>query len=55
LEGFGVGFSSFLDQIENKAKMPLQKYVAPKDDYNFNKDEFEVAISEGQLEAENSD
>lgn len=35
--------------------MPLQKYVAPKDDYDFNKDEFEVAISEGQLAAENSD
>ena len=35
--------------------MPVQKYVAPKDDYDFNKDEFEVAISEGQLVAENSD
>ena len=55
LEGFGLGFSSFLDQIESKAKMPLLKYEAPKDDYDFNKDELEVALSEGQLEADNSD
>lgn len=48
MEGFGRGFMSFIDSIERKAKN--FDYKPPSDDYDFNKPEFEVAISEGQLE-----
>lgn len=47
LEGFGLGFMEFLDSIEGKIKM--QAYQVPKDDYKFNKPEFEVAIGESDL------
>jgi hypothetical protein len=36
-------------------KQPLSKYVKPKDDYDFNKDENEVAMSEGELGSNDSD
>ena len=49
-EGLGLGFMSFLDDIENIAKVNVKEYKAPKDDYMFNKDEFEVAIGESDLE-----
>ena len=50
-EGFGIGFTSFLDSIDQKVKQGLNQYKPPSDDYDFNKDEFEVAPSEGELEA----
>ena len=55
MEGFGLGFSSFLDQIEKKVKLPVTKYAPPKDDYDFNKEEHEVAIGEDELQANDSD
>lgn len=49
MEGFGVGFMSFLDSVDKKAKMDLKKYKAPviEEEYDFLKDEMEVALSEG--------
>jgi len=30
-------------------KLPVKQYAPPKEDYDFNKDENEVAIDEAQL------
>lgn len=35
--------------------MPVQKYAPPKDDYDFNKEENEVAIGEEELAIDSSD
>ena len=50
-EGFGIGFMSFLDQIETKTKLNAREYQKPKGEYDFNNDEFEVAMEEGDLVA----
>ncbi len=46
MEGFGKGFMNFLDEVESKVKMPIIKYKKPET-YDFLKDEYEVALSEG--------
>ena len=49
-EGLGLGFMSFLDDIEKKAKLKVKDYTKPDEEYKFNDPEFEVAPSEGELE-----
>lgn len=49
MEGFGLGFMSFLDTVEDKVKMSKDQYKVPKDDYKFNNPEFEVAPGESDL------
>ena len=49
-EGLGLGFMSFLDDIEAKAKQQITEYSRPDEDYKFNNPEFELAPSEGELE-----
>ena len=48
MEGFGKGFITFLDSLDKKVKQNIDKYS--KQDYDFLKDEFEVALDEGALE-----
>lgn len=50
LEGYGLGFMSFLDSIEGKAKLKMESYKQPKEDYKFNQPEYEVAVGESELE-----
>ena len=49
-EGLGLGFMSFLDDIEKKARLNVEEYEMPEDDYKFNKKEFEVAAGESDLD-----
>ena len=53
-EGFGIGFMDFLDGVEKHAKMERKLFKPPKE-YTFNNLEDDVAISEGALEAQESD
>lgn len=48
MEGFGMGFMDYLDNLNRKVKMDVSKYSQPEE-YDFLKDENEVAMSEGEL------
>ena len=49
-EGMGLGFMSFLDDIDGKARLDINEYTAPKDEYKFNQKEFETALGESDIE-----
>ena len=49
-EGMGLGFMSFLDDIDGKARLDINEYIAPKDEYKFNQKEFETALGESDIE-----
>ena len=49
LQGFGLGFMSFLDGIDKKVKMSADKYVVPDKEYKFNDPDYEVAPGESDL------
>ena len=49
-EGLGMGFMDFLDDIEVNASKKISDFQVPKEEYKFNKKEFEVALGESDFE-----
>jgi len=50
MEGLGVGFMDFLDDIQNKINRPLEKK-----NYDFEDDDKEVLIDENDLVQDSED
>ena len=51
-EGLGLGIFDFLDNIDQKAKLDLEDYSKPGEEYKFNDPKFEVAIGESDVEGD---
>lgn len=51
-EGLGLGIFDFLDNIDQKAKLDLEDYSKPAQEYKFNDPKFEVAIGESDVEGD---
>lgn len=52
MEGLGLGFLSFLDDIDKKARLKMEDYKPPSEEYKFNDPAFEVALGESDFEEE---